>query len=187
MAEAGDKGISLEDYIKDYEQPETLVRAQLDRGELRYTWKDNNGNLRASDDGGPLPPKGWWPRPEFTVIDYEQRSVRGNAQIPPTFPPMFSVKVFPVVAVEHLAQKAPRRGRPSWASLVMEEAERRLLSSDRARCIQRGRENFLAELSGWLRDTHPEARPMAAKTIGDHVRNNANVRALLPKSWLRPR
>ena len=185
MAEAGDKGIPLEDYIKDYEQPEPFVRAQLDRGELRYTWKDNNGNLRASDDGGPLPPKGWWPRPEFTVIDYEQRSVRGNAQIPQTFPPMFFVKVFPVVAVEHLTQKAPRRGRPSSAPLVLEEAKLRLRGSDRATYIRQGRENFLAGLSNWLRDTHPEDRPMAPKTIGDHLRANADVRALLPESWFR--
>ena len=60
MAEAGDKGIPLEDYIKLHEQPEPLVRAKLDRGELRYTWIDINGNARASDDGGPQPPKGWW-------------------------------------------------------------------------------------------------------------------------------
>ena len=45
--------------------------------------------------------------------------------------------------------------------------------------------NFLAELSDWLRETHPEARPMAAKTIGDHLRANANVQALLPEAWLR--
>ena len=64
MAEAGDKGIPLEDYIKV--QPEPLVRAKLDRDELRYTWTEADGNVRASDDGGPRPPKGWWPRPEFT-------------------------------------------------------------------------------------------------------------------------
>jgi hypothetical protein len=184
MAKAAAKGIPLGDYIK-FHAPEPLVRAKLDRGELRCTWIDINGNARASDDGGPQPPKGWWTRPEFTVIDYEQSSVRGNAQIPPTFPPMFFVKVFPVVAVEHLTQKAPRRGRPSSASLVLEEAERRLRSSDKALYILRGRENFLAGLSNWLRDTHPEARPMAPKTIGDHLRENADVRALLPESWFR--
>ena len=32
MAEAGDKGIPLKDYIKVHEQPEPLVRAKLDRG-----------------------------------------------------------------------------------------------------------------------------------------------------------
>ena len=36
MAEAGDKGIPLEDYIK-FMKPEPLVRTKLDRGELRYT------------------------------------------------------------------------------------------------------------------------------------------------------
>ena len=58
MAEADDKGIPLEDYIKV--KPEPLVRTKLDRGELRYTWVDADGNARASDDGGPQPPKGWW-------------------------------------------------------------------------------------------------------------------------------
>jgi hypothetical protein len=99
---------------------------------------------------------------------------------------MFFVNVHPVtLAVEHPAQKAPRRGRPSSAPLVLEEAERRLQGSDRALHIQRGRNNFLAELSDWLNETHPEARPMAAKTIGDHLRANANVHALLPEAWLR--
>jgi hypothetical protein len=175
MAEAGDKGIPLEDYIKLHE-PEPLVRAKLDRGELRYTWTDSDGHSRASDDGGSQPPKGWWLRP-FTKIDRERREVWGNT--------MFFVKVYPVTpAVEHPAQEAPRRGRPSSAPLVLEEAERRL-RSDRALHIQRGRDNFLAELSDWLRETHPEARPMAAKTIGDHLRANANVQALLPEAWLR--
>jgi hypothetical protein len=181
MAKAAAKGIPLEDYIKVHEQPEPLVRAQLDREELPYTWIDINGNARASDDGGPQPPKGWWPRPEFTVIDYEQRSVRGNAQIPPTFPPMFFVKVFPVVAVEHLTRKAPRRGRPSSAPLVLQEAIRRLLSGD----VPATRKEFLEQLSDWVHDTHPKSRPMAAKTIGDHLRENARVRALLPEPWLR--
>jgi hypothetical protein len=99
---------------------------------------------------------------------------------------MFFVKVHPVApAVEHPAQEAPRRGRPSSAPLVLEEAERRLQGSDRAIHIQRGRDSFLGGLSDWLRDEHPKARPMAAKTIGDHLRANANVQALLPEAWLR--
>jgi len=106
MAKAGDKGIPLWDYIK-FHAPEPFVRGQLDRGELPYTWTDINNNARASDDGGEQPPKGWWPRPEFTVID-EQSSVRGNAQIPPTFPPMFFVRVFPAIA-----PKTKARGRPA--------------------------------------------------------------------------
>ena len=88
-------------------------------------------------------------------------------------------------AHEHPAQEAPRRGRPSSASLVLEEAERRLRSSDSARHISRGRESFLAGLSDWLRNTHPNARSMVAKTIGDHLRENAKVRDLLPDTWLR--
>jgi hypothetical protein len=185
MAKASNKGIPLGNYIKDYEQPEPFVRNQLDREELRYTWKDNNGNLRASDDGRPLPPKGWWTRPELTVIDFELHSVRGDAFIPPFFPPMFFVKVFPVVAAERLTQKAPRRGRPSSAPLVLEEATRQLQGSDRETYIRQGRKNFLERLSNWLRDTHAKARPMAPKTIGDHLRENVNVRALLPESWFR--
>ena len=183
MAEAGDKGIPLEDYIKV--QPEPLVRAKLDRDELRYTWTEADGNVRASDDGGPQPPKGWWTA-NSTTIDRERREVCGNAVVVPTFLTMFFVEVCPITpAVEHPAQEAPRRGRPSSAPLVLEEAERRLQGSDRALYIHRGRENFLAELSNWLRETHPETRPMAAKTIGDHLRANANVRTLLPEAWLR--
>ena len=183
MAEAGDKGIPLENYIKLHEQPEPLVRAKLDRGELRYTWVDADGNARASDDGGSQPPKGWWGM-ETTKFDRERPSVRGLAIVEP-FPEMFFVRVYPAPALEHPAQEVPRPGRPSSASLVLEEAERRLRGSDRARHIQRGRKDFLVELSDWLRDKHPEARSMAAKTIGDHLRENANVRALLPESWLR--
>ena len=183
MAKADDKGIPLEDYIKLHE-PEPLVRTKLDRGELRYTWVDADGNARASDDSGPQPPKDWWLM-VLTAIDCERRLVRGCAFVEPTFPDMYFVRVYPAPAVEHPAQKAPRRGRPSSASLVLEEAERRLHSSDRPRHISRGRENFLAGLSDWLRSTHPNARPMADKTIGDHLRENANVRALLPEPWLR--
>ena len=131
MAEAGDKGIPLEDYIKLHE-PEPLVRTKLDRGELRYTWVDADGNARASDDSGPQPPKGWWLM-VLTAIDRERRLVRGCAFVEPTFPDMYFVKVYPVApAVEHPAQEAPRRGRPSSAPLVLEEAERRLQGSDRA-------------------------------------------------------
>jgi hypothetical protein len=81
MAKADRKGIPLEDYLEEH--PETFVRNQLDRGELRYTWTDNKGNARASDDGGELPPKGWWPRPEFTWINRERREVRGHALFGP--------------------------------------------------------------------------------------------------------
>ena len=75
MARAGDKGIPLEDYIKLHEQPEPLARAKLDRGELRYTWIDINGNARASDDGGPQPPKGWW------TIEHRPRSIASGDQV----------------------------------------------------------------------------------------------------------
>lgn len=182
MAEAGDKGIPLEDYIKLHEQPEPLVRTKLDRGELRYTWVDADGNARASDDGGSQPPKGWWGM-ETTKFDRKRPSVRGLAFVEP-FPEMFFVRVYPAPAVEHPVQEAPRAGRPSSASLVLEEAERRLRSSDKALLIRRGRGKFLAELSDWLRNNHPEAPSIAEKTIGDHLRKNAKVRALLPDSWL---
>jgi hypothetical protein len=184
MAKADDEGIPLEDYIKV--TPEPHVRTMLDCGQLRYTWDDANGNARASDDSGLQPPKGWWLM-VMTVIDRERRLVRGCAYMEPAFSDMYFVKVYPAAtpAVEHPAQEAPRRGRPSSASLVLEEAERRLRSSDKALLIRQGRGNFLVGLSDWHRDNHPEARPMAAKTIGDHLRENANVRALLPESWLR--
>ena len=87
--------------------------------------------------------------------------------------------------VEQVAQTAPRPGRPSSAPLVLEEAERRLRSSDRENFIRRGRENFLKGLSDWLCDTHPKARSMAPKTIGDRLRGNPNVRAHMPKDWHR--
>ena len=184
MAKAAAKGIPLEDYIK-WHAPEPLVRTMLDRGELRYEWVDADGRHRASDDGGPQPPKGWWTA-NSTTIDRERREVLGSANFGPAFP-MFFVRVFPAVtpAVERPAQEAPRRGRPSSAPLVLKEAEGRLQGSDRTRHIHRGRGHFLAGLSDWLRKTHPEARPMAAKTIGDHLRVNANVRALLPEAWPR--
>jgi hypothetical protein len=108
MAKAGTKGILLGDYIKLYEQPELLVRAQLDSGELRYVWKDAKGKERASDDGGPQPPKTWWLMLEFTKIDRETHEVWGNPQIRPTFPPMFFVRVFPAIA-----PKTKARGRPA--------------------------------------------------------------------------
>ena len=131
MARADDEGIPFEDYIKLHE-PEPLVRTKLDRGELRYTWVDANGNARASDDGGSQPPKGWWGMVETTRFDRERRSVRGLAFLEPAFPEMFFVRVYPAPALEHPAQEAPRPGRPSSASLVLEEAERRLRSSDKA-------------------------------------------------------
>jgi hypothetical protein len=111
---AGDRGILLGDYLKYAVEP--FVRGQLDRGELRYTWTDSKNNARASDDGEELPPKGWWPRPEFTKIDYERHSVWGNVQIPPTFPPMYFVKVYPVVA-----PKAKAKGRPGIKSKLVAE------------------------------------------------------------------
>ena len=106
MAEAGDKGIPLEDYIK----VARAVRAhRLDRGELRYTWVDADDNARASDDSGLQPPKGWWLM-VLTAIDCERRLVRGCAFVEPTFPDMYFVRVYPAPAVEHPAQEAPRQG-----------------------------------------------------------------------------
>jgi hypothetical protein len=109
MAEAGDKGIPLEDYIKLHE-PEPLVRVKLDRGQLRYAWVDADGNQRSSDDSGPQPPKGWWLM-GLTVIDCERRSVRGCAFLEPTFPPMFFVRVFPAITPANTPSKA--KGRPA--------------------------------------------------------------------------
>jgi hypothetical protein len=94
MAKAAAKGILLWEYIKHH-APEVFVRNQLDRGELRHEWKDINNNARASDDGGELPPKGWW-LSKYTKIDYERHSVEG-LRYPPFFPPMYFVRVFPAV------------------------------------------------------------------------------------------
>jgi hypothetical protein len=91
------KGILIGDYIIKYHAPELLVRNQLDRGELPYTWVDEVGTERASADGGKLPPKDWWRRPEFTWIDCERHSVRGHALFGPVFP-MYSVRVYPAIA-----------------------------------------------------------------------------------------
>ena len=82
------------------------MRAQLDCGELRYAWNDTTGNHRASDDGGPLPPKGSW-RCTLTEIDRERRLVRSIALFGPTFP-MFFVQVFP--AIPPPAKAKGRRG-----------------------------------------------------------------------------
>lgn len=179
MAKAATKGIALEDYLKV--QPKSLVRVMLDRGELRYEWTNPDGTTRASDDGGPLPPKGWWPRPALTTIDRERREVWGNALLGPVFQ-MYFVTVFPAVAPadEFMAQK-PRLGRPSSAHLVLQEAIRRLCAGD----LPTSRKEFLHQLEKWLPKAHPKARPMAAKTIGDHLNSNTEVRALLPKDWTR--
>ena len=107
MGKADGEGIPLEEYIKDW--PESLVRGKLDRGELPYTWTDVNGHRRASDDGGPQPPKGWWPRPEFTTINRETGEVRGNALVGPHFPPMYFVKVCPPAAVTNAEEPGADR------------------------------------------------------------------------------
>jgi hypothetical protein len=97
-------GIWLGDYIKDYELPEQYVRGLLDRRALRCTWKDADNNARASDDGGELPPKGWW-LSKYTKIDYERHSVQG-LRYPPFFPPMYFVKVYPAVTPADTPAKA---------------------------------------------------------------------------------
>ena len=79
------------------------MRAKLDRGELRYTWIDVNDNARASDDGGALPPKGWWPRPEFTRIDRERQLGAGKCLFGPAFPDVFRSGVSRRRACRHAA------------------------------------------------------------------------------------
>jgi len=182
MEKAASKGIPLEDYLQDH--PEPLVHRMLDLGQLRYAWTDPDGNRPSSDDGGPQPPKGWWPRPIWTTIDREKREVRGDARVKPHFPPMYFVVVFPEPAVTE--QPAQRHiGRPSSAALVVEEAARRLRSTNSAALLRQGRDRFLGGLSEWLGKAHPEKPQMAAKTIGVRLRENEVVRGLMPKSWLR--
>ena len=114
MAKAGDKGIPLEDYIKFHEQPEPLVRTKLDRGELRYTWTDTDGNARASDDGGPQPPKGWWLRP-LTTIDRERR------EGVPCGTTMFFVKVYPVTPANKSAPQKRHAPKSELAIAVLKD------------------------------------------------------------------
>lgn len=191
MAKAAGEGRWIGDYIKNCE-PEHVVCMKLERGELRYTWIDN-GNARASDDGGPQRPEGWWLRAR---IDREEHSVKpgydksmrwiSGPDYGPSVStgPMYHVRIVGP-AVEQAAQKAPRRGRPSPAPLVVEEARRRLEGRDRAGHIRRGRKDFLEQLLGWLRATHKEAKPTTTKTIGGHLRNDEKIRALMPKGWYR--
>ena len=110
MAKA-DKGIPLEDYIKLHE-PEPLVRTKLDRGELRYSWTDSDGRSRASDDGGPQPPKGWWLRP-FTKIDRERREVWENT--------MFFVNVYPVTPADKSAPQKRHAPKSELAIAVLKD------------------------------------------------------------------
>jgi hypothetical protein len=79
----------------------------------------------------------------------------------------------------------PSRGRPSSWLWVKEEAKQRLRNTAREVLLRRGHQNFLQELSDWLRDTHPDKRPMAAHTIYNRVQNDAEIRDLLPKEWKR--
>jgi hypothetical protein len=101
MGKAERDGIPLGGYIKA-NPPEHLVRAALDGGALRYTWIDAHGDHRSSDDGGKLPPQGWWRRPEFTLIDREMSEVREHApwifKPHQLFGPMYAVRVFPELA-----------------------------------------------------------------------------------------
>lgn len=82
---------------------------------------------------------------------------------------------------------APKRGRASGWPFVVEEAIQRLQGPDKATYIRQGRPNFLKGLEKWLPKAHPDVRPMVAKTIGDHLRRDDNVRALMPEDWKRRR
>ena len=73
---------------------------------------------RASDDGGPRPPKDWWPRPEFTWID-EHSFVRGHALFGPVFP-MFSVRVFPAAAPADTPPEPKARKSPTKRDVLLE-------------------------------------------------------------------
>jgi hypothetical protein len=132
------------------------------------------GNLRPQPQwfGHPILQRDWDPfsRPDHIDREFPAETITELKFLVPRAP-----------TVEPAAQKAPLPGRPSSASLVLKEAERRLRTGD----IPAARKKFLQQLSNWLRDTHPKARPVADKTIGDHLRDNENVRALLPKPWLR--
>ena len=166
--------------VEPYEEGRFFIwRADLDK-----EYPTNPASAADRQQPPPAAPDMDVPAPATSATQAEPVASQPATQLdePPQAEAQYSA-VMP--AVEHPAQDAPRRGRPSSAPLVLEEAKQRLQGSDRALHIQRGREHFLAGLSEWLRNTHPKARPMAAKTIGDHLRANAEVRALMPEHWRR--
>jgi hypothetical protein len=101
-------------------QPEPLVRAKLDRDELRYTWTDADGNVRASDDGGLRPPKDWWTA-NSTTIDRGRREVWGNAVVVPTFLTMFFVNVYPVTPADKSAPQKRHAPKSESAIAVLKD------------------------------------------------------------------
>jgi hypothetical protein len=94
-------------------------------------------------------------------------------------------------------QKAQRAGRPSSQELVLRKVEER--AREHQRRIAQGeprsqidglpekRNVFLQEVSDWLQKTHSNAKQMKPKTIGDHLRTDERIRALLPEKWFRRR
>ena len=84
---------------------------------------------------------------------------------------------------EAKATPRPPRGRRSSWLLVKPEALQRLRSTAKEVLLRQGRENFCQGLSDWLRDTHPDERPMAPHTINNRMRDDAKLRDLLPKGW----
>ncbi len=142
-------------------------------------------------------PDWFWPKGSFwdwpTVVDlkksyavrkplqfFEAHCIEVNAAV--------LRKLWPQIQAENnaLSERAVTHPGPrSSAPLVLDEVERRLQGSNRHIYVQTGRKRFLDDVADWLSENHPEARPMKAKTIGDHLRQNERIQALLPPAWLR--
>jgi hypothetical protein len=107
------------------------------------------------------------------------------------------VETKPITDQAAQLQKGQRAGRPSsqeWVLLKVKERalehQRRLAEGEPPSQIDglpKKRGVLLQEVSDWLREAHPDAKQMKPKTIGDHLRTNEPIRALLPEKWFRRR
>lgn len=173
----------LRDAIRDGRLPHRIGVAFIGRHQREVR------NEPASD--------GFWPRGSFwdwpTVVDLAKSyAIRKPHQFFEAHRIEVYIralqKLWPKIRVENNApaeRAASRRGRRSSEPLVLAEATTRLQGSDRHIHVRKGRKKFLQGLADWLPKTHPNAKRMASKTIGDHIRRDDRVRALLPPEWQR--
>ena len=107
------------------------------------------------------------------------------------------VETTPITDQTAQLQKGQRAGRPSSQELVLLKVKERALEHQRRLAegeplsqidgLPKKRDVLLQEVSDWLREAHPNAKQMKPKTIGDHLRTNEPIRALLPEKWFRRR
>ena len=157
MAEADDEGIPLEDYIKVKPEPHRAHHARPRRN-FRYTWVDcqRQRPLRATTVACSRRKVGglWCDRVSIATAC----GVRGWLVVEPR-PSLrcFSSRCIPRQRLSTRRKKLPAGGVPVRHRWFWKKQSDRLQSSDRASHISRGRENFLAGLSDWLRNTHPRS------------------------------